>query len=325
MFETVLAFIERHQSFILTTHDSPDADGISSQMIMASILKQKGKNRRIINSDPIPETLKFMDSASIIEKWDEKKHSPLLGNYALMVLDTSEEYHIGSMRTAVKKVKEVFSFDHHEPKPKILPGLLDPTASSTAELAVELACSMGIVPDTAAAVAAYVGIIFDSGFFAYPKTGIRTFNAAIKTLEWGAQPGEAFRHMTGNGSYGAILLQKQALSNLELYSDRKLAVMTLCKEDFESTGSFFEDAESIVNIPLKARDIEISLLLKEKPTGEIRCSLRSKGKINVSKIAQAFDGGGHVTAAGFRCSIGTTMKEILAKLLAEVDLQMNAK
>jgi phosphoesterase RecJ-like protein len=322
MFESVLSFFDRHHSFILTTHDSPDADGIGAQMVISSILKQKGKAVRIINADPLPSSIVFMDSGSSVEVWDAYKHSALLDTSALMILDTSEEYHIGSMRKILKKVKEVFAFDHHELKPRMISGFLDSSATSTVEMTIELTCMLGYTLDPQTATAAYAGIVYDSGFFSYPKTSIRTFNAAIKTLEWGAQPNIIYRQMVENGSYGVILLQKQALSKLEFYADKKIAVMALHKEDFEETGADFEDAEGLVNIPLKAREVEVSVLFKEKPDGQWRCSLRSKGKVNVSKIAQGFGGGGHVTAAGLICQ-SAAMEKTLKKLLDNIIERLN--
>jgi phosphoesterase RecJ-like protein len=323
MFENVISFIERHGSFILTTHDSPDADGLGAQMVLAAILKNNGKDCRIINSEPVPSYLQFIDNTSIVESWDEEKHSPFLKDCALLVVDTCEEFHIGSMRRAIKRVKETFTFDHHEVVPwSKLTGFSDSTAASTCELTVELACSMGISLEPHTATAAYAGIVCDSGFFAYPKTSIRTFKAAIKTLEWGADPNYIYRQLMESASHAAILLQKQALSNLKFHTDKKIAVLTLSKEDLEVTGADFEDAENIVNIPLKAKEVEVSLLIKEKPNGEIRCSLRSKGKVNVSKIAQEFGGGGHVTAAGFRCSL--SMEETLKKLLSSVEERLGS-
>jgi phosphoesterase RecJ-like protein len=321
MFEDVFSFIDRHRSFVLTTHDSPDADGFGAQMVMFSILKKSGKEIKIINADPFPKHLDFLDGAPV-EIWDEAKHSSDLQNSALMILDTCEEYHIGSIRKVLKNVKEAFVFDHHEPGPHSkLSGLIDHSAASTSEMAIELALCMDVALDQKTAAAAYAGIVFDSGFFAYPKTSIRTFKAAMKALEWGADPNYIYRQLMENSSYSSVLLQKQALSHLQFHHGRRLAVMTLSMEDLRITGAEFEEAENIVNIPLKAKEVEISILLKEKTAEEIRCSLRSKGTINVSKIAQGFGGGGHVTAAGFRSSL--SMEKILNKLISDMEARLN--
>jgi len=314
MFDSILSFFDRHNSFVLTTHDTPDADGLGAEAVVAAILKKTGKKVSIINSSSIPKYLQYIKEGFEIEKWDSETHSPLLENAAMLVLDTSEELHMGAIREAVKKVDEVFFIDHHEQKPMSrLTGFADSTASSTSELTVELACEIGLTLDPFTATAAYAGIVFDSGFFAYPKTSMRTFKAAMKTLEWGATPNNIYRQLMENSSCASVLLQKQALSSLDFYAGRKIAIMVLRWEDFERAGAEFDEVENIVSIPLKAREVEASVLLREREHGEIFCSLRSKGALNVSKIAQNFGGGGHVTAAGFRSySIDETIKKLLS-------------
>lgn len=321
MFDSIYSFIDRHTSFVLTTHDPPDADGLGSELVLANILKKKGKEARIINASHIPVYLDFIKEGFEIDKWDPQEHSSIAQNSAMLILDTSEEHHLGSIREAVKKAKETFVIDHHEPKPASrLKGFIDATASSVSELAIELAFEMKIELDPFTATAAYAGIVIDSGFFAYPKTSMRTFKAAIKTLEWGASPNHIYRQLMENSSCASLLLQKQALSSLQFYAGRKIALMILRWEDFEKAGALFEEVENTVSIPLRAREVEASILLKEKEHGEIFCSLRSKGTLNVSKIAQNFGGGGHVTAAGFRSYIN--MEETIKKLLACIESRL---
>jgi phosphoesterase RecJ-like protein len=91
--------------------------------------------------------------------------------------------------------------------------------------------------------------------------------------------------------------------------------MILRREDLAATGALFEDAESFVNIPIKSKGVLVSILVKENEEGKIRCSLRSKGAVNVSKIAQWFSGGGHALAAGFRsdATLEETMEQVLEK------------
>jgi phosphoesterase RecJ-like protein len=120
---------------------------------------------------------------------------------------------------------------------------------------------------------------------------------------------------------GSLLLQKDVLSTLELRNQGRVAVQILRKEDLEASGAFFEDAENFINVPLRSRDIEVSVFIKENREGQIRCSLRSKGKVNVSKIAQAFGGGGHVSAAGFKSkeNIEATLSKTLEKIAGVLD------
>ena len=249
------------------------------------------------------------------------EYSDLLENSAILVLDTSEELHMGPIREDLKKAKEVFYIDHHEPKASSkYQGINDPQASSVSEITIELADFLGISLDPQTATAAYCGIIYDTGFFSYPKTSGRTFQAAIKTLEWGANPNHVYRQLMENSTCAAVLLQKQAMTSLEFFVNRKVAVMSLREEDFEKSGAEFDEVENIVNIPLKAKEVEVSILVREKMPGEVYCSLRSKGRINVSKIAQVFNGGGHITSSGFRSfkDIESTIKNLLIYVEAQI-------
>jgi len=329
MFEKIFAFFERHESFILCTHDPPDADGLGAELVMAHILTAMGKECKIINASAVPENFHFMDPDKQIEAWNTDASNDLNGfveKSAMLILDTSDEYNIGIMRGILNKVREVFVLDHHEPTPQsVLEGISDNTASSTSELAVEIARETGVRVEIRSAAAAYAGIVYDTGFFSYSKTNSRTFNAALYLVEHGVIPYHVYRDLNENAPVGALLLHKRVFSTLEILSNGRIAVQVLRGEDLEKTGGRFEDAEGFINVPMKAKEIAVSVLIKENTEGKVRCSLRSKGTVNVSKIAQNFGGGGHVSAAGFKCPQGIeyTLNETLIRIIEKIEEQLD--
>ena len=311
------AFLKNHDSFILTTHAPADADGLGAQMVMACILRNHGKKFRIINSDPIPDLFKFMDPKGVVEQWDEKKHRRLPEKTGMFLLDTEDESNAGSMKEAILRSKEVFVIDHHEPKPgNRFTGIADPSAASTCELVVELAQAVGTDIDCQAAIAAYSGIVYDTGFFAHSKTGSRTFKAAITLIGAGVNPNEVYRRLNENSSLGALQLQKRAFCSMTLHCQGRAASQVLRKNDFTETGTTLDDTEGFVNIPLKSREIVVSILIKESPEGIARCSMRSKGTTDVAKIAWSFGGGGHINASGFKSNL--SVDEIHAIVLEKI-------
>jgi phosphoesterase RecJ-like protein len=317
-----LEFIKRNSSIILTSHEGADADGIGAELLMAHILENMGKEARIINTEAVTSRYAFMNPKEKIEVWDETKHRGLLEKSALIIVDTSDEYHIGILKSILPKVKEIMVIDHHEPSPfSNLTGYIDSTASSTCEIIIDIAKKAGVALDAACAVAAFAGISYDTGSFAYKKTTVKTFKAALILIKAGAVPSQIYSALNENDSLGALLLQKQVLSSLKLYNLGRIAVQILKKEDLETTGGEFEEAEAFINVPLKSREVEVSILIKENRNGIVRCSLRSKGQVNVSKIAQHFGGGGHATAAGFKSSRGIdeTLTRILEKTKSVLD------
>jgi phosphoesterase RecJ-like protein len=315
--ERVLEFIKRNDSILLTTHEGADADGLGAELVFHRIIREMGKEVQILNAAPTAERFSFMDPDKKAGVWDETAHDALARKSALMILDTSDEYFIGSLRKALDRTRENFVLDHHEPNSfSILKGFTDPSASSTCELAVEIAGLGGISLDRDTAMAAYAGIVYDTGSFAYTKTTARTFRAALSLIEAGVTPYQVWGALNESGTTAALLLRKKVVSNMEIRAGGRAAVLIMRKEDLESTGACFEDAESFINVPLKAKDTAVSIMIKENGKGEVRCSLRSKGGVNVSRIARLFGGGGHVTAAGFRSGFGVddTLKQVMEKV-----------
>ena len=93
----------------------------------------------------------------------------------------------------------------------------------------------------------------------------------------------------------------------------------LCKmtrDMVAESGANYEEADQLINIPLKSEDIRVSVFFKQNTAGLLRCSLRSKANINVAELAQSFGGGGHRTAAGFKCrdTLENTKQIVLEKL-----------
>jgi phosphoesterase RecJ-like protein len=324
MIDKLKEFLERHDLFILTTHDPADADGLGAQLVLACILRKLEKKFKIINSSPIPEHFGFMDRDGVIEILDAQKHGALPEQAGVMMIDTADLHNIGQMRDLVCRAKEVFIIDHHQiNSTSHFSGICDPTAASTCEMAVEIASAMGVAIGAAAAFAAYTGMVYDTGFFAYQKTSLRSFRSAVTLLELGVNPTEAYQNLCENASLKALLLQKKSFASLELHCNGQIASQVLRLQDFADVGAANDDADGFVNAPLRAREIRVSVLVKESRKGKVKCSLRSKGDIDVSKIANDFGGGGHINAAGFKTELN--IDQALALVLTKISGSLGAK
>ena len=62
--------------------------------------------------------------------------------------------------------------------------------------------------------------------------------------------------------------------------------------------------------------VEVSALIKEEPD-KVSVNLRSRGAVDVSKIAQTFGGGGHARAAGFKIT-DQSVEQVAQNLAREV-------
>ena len=83
------------------------------------------------------------------------------------------------------------------------------------------------------------------------------------------------------------------------------------------------DFEGVVNQLRYTKGVKVAALLHETGEGTYKVSLRSGGAVDVSRVAAAFGGGGHVRAAG--CTIGGSQEEMVEKLTAEIAKQLAAQ
>jgi phosphoesterase RecJ-like protein len=69
-------------------------------------------------------------------------------------------------------------------------------------------------------------------------------------------------------------------------------------------GATEDDADDIAGFARSVQGVEISVMLRELPTGAAKLSLRSGGLYNVSEICKRLGGGGHKAAAGAEVAEG---------------------
>jgi phosphoesterase RecJ-like protein len=298
-------YLKNNDFYAIVSHDGPDADGLGAGYALALILASLGKTAIAFVSDKIPGKFRFIDRRSLFHSLSSGASYPIdIAETTPIIVDTHDRGYLGERGAAlIAGAKPALIIDHHEPREEIGEReLIDPSASSCCELVFLIAKRLGAVLPEDAAEAIYTGIVYDTGSFSYPKTSARTFECALELVQSGVSPYEVHRRMYESSSDGVLILQKAVISSLELGLEGQVAFQSLKREELIASGASYEDAEDLVNIPLQGKRIEVSVFFKENLDGKLRCSLRSKGGVNVARIAQAFGGGGHKTASGFTCS-----------------------
>lgn len=317
--DEVAEFFLKNDDFILTSHESPDADGLGAEYALKLALEAAGKTARAVNADLYSDKYAFIDEKNIIESLGGTDLLDRDMSQATVVLiDTNDIQYTGEMADiALARAARILIFDHHEAKGVTRDEACSlPDMSSTCEMAYWAIKRMGsdITRDMATALLA--GIVYDTGSFSYAKTGKTTFQAALDLVTLGASPSEIHGALYESSETSALLLRKEVLSTLELHAHNALAFQTMGRNALERTGASYEDAEDLINVPLQGKSVEVSVFFKENLAGTLRCSLRSKGAINVAHVAQSFGGGGHRTAAGFKSPypLETIKKKVLELL-----------
>jgi phosphoesterase RecJ-like protein len=310
------AYLSAHDRYILTAHETPDGDALGSEYALYRALSDLGKQVYILNADPAPHKFAFVDEEGAIQTLKDKKQLPEdLGNYVLVVLDTNDVNNIGIVADMLlDEVADRVMIDHHEVEPgATISNLLDFDVSSTCEILYSLFKEMEVDITYPIAQALYMGILYDTGSFAYSRTTARTFQIAHDLVSVGVDPHAVYSMVYESNSVSSIVLQAKVLSSLDLRFDQHVALMRMLKETVMECGASYEEGQNLINIPLKSERIRVTIFFKQNLEGVLRCSLRSKGEVNVAQIAQSFGGGGHRAAAGFKCR--ESLEAVQEKLL----------
>jgi len=90
----------------------------------------------------------------------------------------------------------------------------------------------------------------------------------------------------------------------------------------QRTGAAEEDCEGIVNYAIAIAGVEAAILLRELPDRRVRLSLRSKGQVDVARIAASFGGGGHLHAGG--CTLEGPLSAATDRILDTMRRELTA-
>ncbi len=314
-------FLNKYDKFIISTHESPDADGLGSEIAFLDLLKQLDKEAYIFNADPAPEICRFMDiDNELAVLIDESQLPENIEDFVHIILDTNDYENIGSIyKTLHPRVKDFFIIDHHEGDlHKADVNFIKVEASSTAEIIYSIIQFYRKELNFKTAQAIYSAIVFDTGSFRFPKTTSETFSIASHLLEYGVSPFQVYEHLYESNSLSSFQLRTKILSTMEIMHKGKMVVMKLTPDMVEETNGSFAEGESIINLPFTVKGVVASLLIKQDTAGPVKVSMRTKGNINVAEIAIRNGGGGHKNAAGYKP--GLNFEEAYNKAIDDMDV-----
>ena len=312
MLSQVVELIENKQVFGITTHVRPDGDGIGSSLGLCWLLRSLGKTAEVIVSDNIPVAYQQLPGADEIRKVAEIDR-----DYdAVFVIECSD-----ILRPEIINLDRQFTvnIDHHATCEHFgTVNWIDSTASAVGEMIYNLCKAIGGRVTKEIADCVYLALVADTGSFHYPNTTDRTLKVASELVKVGVKPAEISEMIYNGYTWGRIELMREVMNTVRRDDSGKVAFMRQTLAMKPLSGAVEGDNANFVNFPLMAREIEAVVYMREVGEEVYRVSLRSKGDINVAKIAERFGGGGHKNAAG--CSIRGNwdlMERELVKSLTE--------
>jgi len=307
----LLSLIRERQSFLITSHARPDGDAIGSAVGLMHLLDAMGKDVQVVFSDPIPLIYGYLPGIKRIT------HSlPAAPPDAAILLecDTIE-------RSGFERIDARFTIniDHHKSGRRYADfNWIDPQAPAVGAMIYDLAVASGVQISAAMATCLYTAVLTDTGSFTYAATTARTFALAEHLVASGARAHEVAEAIYFSNPPSKIRALGLALNNMVL--EGEVAHAWITQKEMARVGAVPEDCEGIVNYLIGIAGIETAAFLREvlAPSGELefRTSLRSKGSVDVSVVAERFGGGGHRNASG--CTLAGPLEAAQARVVAEL-------
>jgi bifunctional oligoribonuclease and PAP phosphatase NrnA len=288
------------QSFVLCSHIRPDCDALGSEMGLLGILKQLGKQARIINGHPTPPALAFLDPSQIIEVVHEHVKPEEIQADCMIILDTSAWAQLGSMGDVLRTFNGVkLCIDHHVGEDELGTEFFkDTSAEATGHLVAKLARHLQVPLTKTMATALYAAIATDTGWFRFSSTTPETYRVIAELLEAGAVPAEIYSDLYERDTIGRVRLRGRILSRTTDEMDGQLVYTHVLKEDFAETGANPPDTEDAINLTLAIAGTKVAVIFVEQLTGGFKLSFRSRCPVDCNALARNFAGGGHKAAAG---------------------------
>jgi phosphoesterase RecJ-like protein len=304
MLERVLQEIRARRRFVVTSHARPDGDGIGSALACGQILRAMGKEAQVIMHDGVPRIYQNLPFANRVIQAEA-----VPANDAVILLECDS-----IRRAALQGLEESFliNIDHHVSGRNFGHiNWIDSSVMATAELVFRLARTACVPVDRDIATCLYTALMTDTGSFMFEGTSAHTFAVARELVLAGADPSLCARHIYFGHSTAKMRLLGAALSNL--HREGPLAWIWVTQEQMTRFGAREEDCEGLVNYALSIEDVQVAVFFRELPDGRYRISLRSKGEVNVSTVAEYFGGGGHRCASG--CSVDGPLAVAVARIV----------
>ncbi|HUB18157.1 MAG TPA: DHH family phosphoesterase [Acidobacteriaceae bacterium] len=310
--ESVLNVIRRGQRFAICSHARPDGDAVGAMLACAMMLNQLGKTADMFSADPVPLIYRGLPCAASI-----RQTLYIEGDYdAILLLECDG---VRRSRLAGLDGRLLVNIDHHATgRPFADVNWIDTGACAVAEMVYRLAIAAGAPITSQIATCLYAGVLTDTGSFCYEGTDAHAFELARQLVGHGADPAGIAREVYFSNPLSKMLLLGAALSNLR--REGRLAWLWVTHDDMTRTGAAEEDCEGIVNYAIAIGGVEAAVLLRELPDHRVRLSLRSKGRLDVARIAARFGGGGHLHAGG--CTMEGPLRDAADRILATMRAEL---
>lgn len=313
-YQAVASLLSDGRRFLLTGHRNPDGDSLGSALGLALALEANGKEARVVMRDSWSGAYASLPGIDRVCVVDALPGDWPAGWDALVAMECPSADRTGFPNQLEGRTANI---DHH-------PGntlwgtlnLVDLPAAAVGEIVTDLLDLLRWPITPAIATNLWVSLVTDTGSFRYSNTTPRSLALGARLVAAGAEPGGVNEFLFEAQPLAVLRLETLVLSTLTLHDGGRVATVELPNRFLAESGARDEDSEGLVGRARGISGVAAAALLREGEKGEIRCSLRSKGIVDVLSVAARHGGGGHRNASG--CRIAGTLDSVRPLLAREL-------
>lgn len=303
--------IEKANDIVILTHECPDGDAVGSALAMYLTLKKLEKEVDVI----IPEysnAFKFLPGADEIKKEGKEE------SYDLAIsVDVTGIKRLNGFAKYFENAKTKIQIDHHQVNEMFADyNFVNPASPACAQNLIFIIEKLGVEIDKEIGTCLLTGIITDTGGFKYEGVSAETFEFASWLLAKGVNVSYIYKRVLQMKTRANFELRKLIMDRMEFICNNKVTFTYITLEDLQRVNAEEGDHEGLVEVGRDIEGVEVSIFIREIENG-YKASLRSNNYVNVSDVCIAFNGGGHIRAAG--CNITGTLQECKSKIIQEVE------
>jgi phosphoesterase RecJ-like protein len=319
--ERAVALLSDATSVALACHVDPDGDALGSMLAMRHQLAKRdvevcasyGATGEREAPFTVPPQYTFLPGLSELTRPADFPKAPDL----LVVFDCASIERLGSLRPHAEAATTVLVLDHHASGAAFGDvRLVDAEAPATATVVAGLLDRLGYELDRDTAICLYVGLVTDTGRFAYSSTSPDTMRLGARLIEFDIDHAAINRRVWEMHSFGYLKVLARALDRAALIPSAGLTWTCITQMDLDDLGISLAETEGLIDHLRGVESAECALVVKEQADGTWKATMRSKGGVNVGLLAEHMGGGGHAFASGFtaRADLETVVDAVVMLL-----------
>jgi phosphoesterase RecJ-like protein len=320
MIRKIVAFTKRHDRYLVSGHVRSDGDALGSQLAFHFLLKKLGKKSHVVCDHGALPDYRFLPGSNRVGSGPEDLRKDTT---AVFTFDSGSWGRLERISAALPREKlTVVNIDHHASNERFGDlNWVDPTFSSSGEMAWELVKASGVKPDRDIATCVYTAIVTDTGRFSFSNTTIETHLNASELLQCGVRPAEIHKALFRQKTPAQLRYFAEVLGRIRLTDDGQVGWIVLSKELSRKTGFEPGDTQEYIDQVKSIKGVKAAVLFRETDeAGKVKVSWRTDPGVDGIAIASRWGGGGHPRASGatVRGTLEEAEREVLRRTIEAV-------